>query len=679
MGTIEKALEGFGLTKKEVEIYVFLAKKGALTCGATAEELRTNKGLIFRVLRNLQKKGLVESTIEYPTRYTTVPLEHVIDSFIRTKKDEVALIEKAKDDLLSDWKKVSKTELSSSLERFSVIEGKKRILHKILQTSKNTTKQLAVALSVSDLLTLERFDVFDSFKSIQLKSDISIKLITQPSKQDLKTLKYLQTRLNPRVDFRGRNPNLGSPNFSRMIIRDKDEILLFISSKKEELCLSTNCKSIIQSFIDVFEGLWQDSIDIDTLIDEIKSGKSSAKTQIIRNSSSAKELYVETLNSAKKEVVIVTSSQDLKDLLKKKSQLEDWSKRNVSIKIMAPITNKNLNTTRQLLKWCDIRHIPLGYFETTVIDEKHLFRFSNLTTNKAKSVEKSQFANTLYTNDTEFIQRTKIVLHNIWKKTHTPNENIKEIAESLKKSGAIDGPLSILVNSITQNNSQNSINKVSSEEVLSKIRKEKRQIIENSDWNSVLKLIGSKAFVVISPPKSFALPNKMGIMVFHNEKESSFGEENLIMFSFWRKTTCGFSYVLKALIQDNPNTLALRKRVTANSPQQVNVLILKRDEIQVSVKGKTLFAGWTKPIPLDPPKYVLPPCCLFFEGYGAVNSGIFTADLPSGRRQESWFNSYDAFVTFFHPKSDYTASGIEAVLLKDDIMISHPPENGEVT
>ena len=55
--------------------------------------MKIDKGQIYRILKNLQKKGLVEATLEYPTRFTAVPFEKVIDSFIKSKREEVAQIE----------------------------------------------------------------------------------------------------------------------------------------------------------------------------------------------------------------------------------------------------------------------------------------------------------------------------------------------------------------------------------------------------------------------------------------------------------------------------------------------------------------------------------------------------------------------------------------------------------
>ena len=57
--TLEDMLKTIGLTDKETEIYIFLAKHGVQKISQISKSLKTNKGLAYRVLKNLQQKGLI--------------------------------------------------------------------------------------------------------------------------------------------------------------------------------------------------------------------------------------------------------------------------------------------------------------------------------------------------------------------------------------------------------------------------------------------------------------------------------------------------------------------------------------------------------------------------------------------------------------------------------------------
>jgi sugar-specific transcriptional regulator TrmB len=76
--TVKNALKNFGLTEIETEVYIFLAKRGGLRTGQVAKQLKKNKGQVYRILSNLKKKGVVEATLEFPTRFVAVSLEKII-------------------------------------------------------------------------------------------------------------------------------------------------------------------------------------------------------------------------------------------------------------------------------------------------------------------------------------------------------------------------------------------------------------------------------------------------------------------------------------------------------------------------------------------------------------------------------------------------------------------------
>jgi len=682
-GTIEKTLRNFGLSEKQAEIYIFLGKRGPLKGGEITKRLKMNKGQVYRILRKLQKKGLVEETLEFPARFIAVPFEKVIDSFVKSKREEVDLIEETKKDLLSDWNKISQIELDSSLEKFSVIEGKKKIFNKISQMINETNNQFSMKSTVSDLFRAEQFGVFETLNKHPMKSKIQFRVLTQTSKQNLKAIKLLKTKLKPILDFRGKNPSLGSPTFTRMAIRDNDEIVLFISYKDKEplkdgkeVCLCTNCKSIIEAFSGVFEDSWKDSTDIEDRITEIETGKPPTKTQLIKDPISAKKTYYELLNSAKDEILLVTSSEGLIEVLNDRLRIMELCEKGVVVRVMSPITGENLGVAQQLLEFCEVRHIPVGYLKTTIIDGHHLFQFRYPS--KDQKLEKDpSFEYTFYTNDFDYVHKTKNLIFDIWRKTRIPSDvplqSISFLSVSKKETHR---PLRKCDRYGLKKMEFTPMGKISEKDVLDKFNKAKKNASTN--WSNIslsdtLCFLGSRAFAFIRPPDYFALPD-MIIGIFQNVEASSFGVENFLKVFLMPEMTKNAPYPLIAHVQDNPKSLAYREALLAGIPGGKNIILVNKDQLKVRVYGNTLFAGWTVPIPLIPSKYILPPSCILFEGHGDVRSGIFNFIFPSGRKQEAWFNSYEAFVTFFHPSSKYVGPGTEGWLDRESVQISYPSQ-----
>ena len=679
---IEKVLKSFGLTEKETEVYIFIAKHGALQGRKIVRQMKIDKGQLYRILKNLQKKGLVEETLEYPTRFTAVPFETVIDTFIKSKREEVAQIEDARKDLLSVWKKISQTEIESTFEKFAVIEGNKKIHHKIAQMVKETSSQLLMALTVSDLFRAEQFGDFDTLSNHPKKSKLQFQALTQLSKQNLKAVKVLVSKLSPNISLKGTNPDLGSPPFSRVVIRDKEEIVIFISDMNEqylrdykEICLFTNCKKIIQAFSDDFEDLWNDSINIEDLMIEIEKGESPPKTELIKNPEKARNSYYEILDSAKDEILIVTSTNGLIELSKKKLQIEEWSKKGISIKIMAPIVNENLSSAHQLLKWGEVRHIPRGYFETTIIDGHHLFQF-RYETEKKKPIDSMFFENTFYTNDFNYVQKTKNILQDLWSKTRIPSsESLRSITSfQLIPEKPSVGHHFVERKTSFMKNLEYTKRKITEKDVIEKIKNEKKLSSKISgSWSKIIRFFGYKGLAAIYPPANSALPD-MIIGAIHHDEDSTFGNENWIYVNMIQKNGKTFNYIPVAIIQDNAKSIPFRKKVFEGYPVADNIMLAEENEIQVRVKGKTLFAGWTKPISLGFLNYTLPAACLLFEGYGDIKSGIYTNTALSGRRQEVWHNSFDAFCSFFLPQLKYAGSGTEAFFERETLLFSKPPK-----
>ena len=99
-----------------------------------------------------------------------------------------------------------------------------------------------------------------SFKN-KLQSKVQFRLLTHLTEKNVRAMKAL-LKETPKAElrFKIRNPNLGLRWFPRMVIRDQEEVVFFINPKvdgslqeQDNLCLWTNCKSLIDSFLAMFE------------------------------------------------------------------------------------------------------------------------------------------------------------------------------------------------------------------------------------------------------------------------------------------------------------------------------------------------------------------------------------------------------------------------------------------
>jgi hypothetical protein len=431
-------------------------------------------------------------------------------------------------------------------------------------------------------------------------------------------------------------------------------------TEQEDVCLWTNCNTLVQAFVAVFEDLWSKSTDIERKIVEIETGKPTPQTYtIISNAEGAKKIYDATVYSAKKEIIMLTSSAGLIGLCKNMTLLKECAGRGVSIRIMAPITSENLKTAQQLSECSEVRHAPIGYLSTTLVDGQHFFQFKNPHQEEPETLQ--YFENTFYTHDSEYVYKMKNMLNDIWKNALSPSAvTLESTGQSLFRevSGYIE--------------EEEPVEKLTEKDVLNKIITAQKIPVKGDPSKYTTRYYGSIAQAVIHPPDYFNLPDMM-IWIYHYNKQSSFGAEDMLIIYLRLETPFGQTFVPVAHITDNPKSVPHRKAVFAGAPAAQNIQVVKRDELQVRVQGNTLFAGWTVEIPLLPPKYTLPPSCILFEGYGELRTGVLKTRIHSGRKQTYEYNGFGAFVTFFHPSSKYAGPGTDGILLRDVVFTGVPP------
>ncbi|MGD6853409.1 MAG: TrmB family transcriptional regulator [Candidatus Bathyarchaeia archaeon] len=670
---VRKVLRDFGLTEKETEIYIFVSKHGILKGGEVAKQTKTPKALVYRVLKSLQAKGVVESTLEFPARFAAVPFEEIIDLNVSSKLSEVSRLKDEKTALLNHWKQIDKPKAALPVEKFAVIDGKQKLNRKLSQMVEHTRTMLSSIITVHDLAQANYLGIFDRDKSLPPKAAFRflVRLTDQNLDAARKLLSEIETKL-PTIEVR--TSEVGTGLFPQMTISDNDEAIFYItpkgeqcSEKGEELCLWTNCKSLIEAFSVIFDELYKNSVDVHTKIScEPISAALTNNMGVIDDSEAAVAKYREALRSSEKEIIVLTSCEGPSEIGRTQQLLNDLVEKTVDVKLMVPVTSDNSALAWELSKQYAVKHVPMGYLATTLIDGKHLFQF------KTSSESELPFEKTFYTNDSDCLSKTKKMLTDLWEHAQTPSattlQTILQGVDPQFSPFPKCPPNSLGAPFIVEEKPAGCLTE---KEVLEKMIFAKKHPTDTSmgviDWR-----YGSIGLAVIHPPPHLDLPD---LMMFINkiEKQSRLGEEDAIVFLSWLKTPKGFAYAPVAIIGDNPKAHEFWKNMNAGNPAGKNTHLLRKDELEIRVHGNTLFAGWTVPVPLLPSKYTLPPACVLIEGYGDVKTTAYTVVPPPGYRILREENYLDAFVTFFYQSTKYSGPGTDGYLIRDSIITIFPP------
>jgi sugar-specific transcriptional regulator TrmB len=647
--SVRRVLKDLGLTEKETDIYIFLAKHGTLKGGEIAQKAKTHKALVYRILGKLQGKGLVKSTLEAPARFAAEPFETILDMNIKAKQEEAALLENTKNELLSYWNKISQVAPEPSLEKFLVIEGDRKIYPKISQMIKETKHQFSAIVTIPALIRAEQYGLFDTAFGHPLKSEIEFRFLTELNAQNLNAVKNLLAKIpKTKLKLKGRNPDIGLQLSSRMVMRDDAEMLFFITPRTanltaghDEVCLWTNCEELMHAFKAVFEEGWQNSSDIEKIILEVETGRSIHGTLVKSDAETAGKNYEEIMSSAKKEILMLTSSEGLIVYSKKAALVKEWAKRGVSLKIMAPITSENLKAAEELSKLCEVRHVPVSYLKTTIVDGTHLFQFEVRRFGKSLGGQEESFEpnfkDIVYSKSVAHVERMKLMLDDIWRNSVAPSTvTLDLILKSESTVFHFPEPSATYPVEIPQ-----------------------------TRFYGFPTYCSAQA--VIHTPAQLNMPDMLIEITHFGEPTDEKG--NRMSISLWLNTPKGYRFVPTVIVlsRGRKDRIAselenINKAIYAGSPAGHNVLRVKEHEFQIWKQGNTLFAGWTVPIPVLPPKLFLPPSFLLFEGYGNSMHFKYSVTSLSGWKSTIENDGSEAFVTFMSPSLRYTGPGTDGRL-----------------
>ncbi len=103
-----KMLTNLGLSLAEVEIYLLLTKTGTLAASNIADKLKINRQQLYPSLAKLRNRGCITTIPEQSARYSAVPIENIIDSFVKTDIEEAQILERNRGRILACWKDLMK-------------------------------------------------------------------------------------------------------------------------------------------------------------------------------------------------------------------------------------------------------------------------------------------------------------------------------------------------------------------------------------------------------------------------------------------------------------------------------------------------------------------------------------------------------------------------------------------
>jgi len=260
---IKHMLAKFGLSNNEIRVYIYLARSGARKAREVSDALSLHRTETYKILRSLEKRGLVSSVFEKPLKFIATSFEKTIDMLIKTKKLKIEFLERKKKDIVDLW--LSLPQLETEPERkevFQVLEGEEQFNLKADEILEKTRKEICIFAPDSDLLRLYYSGFTDKLEKFSKSKSIKILLLTNYTEKScfvVGKMKLTNVRYMP--------PNVeGLPGF---IIADHEHLLFSMKGDRDSGILEsgrrkarvaafwTNYEAFISALKTLFFKLWK--------------------------------------------------------------------------------------------------------------------------------------------------------------------------------------------------------------------------------------------------------------------------------------------------------------------------------------------------------------------------------------------------------------------------------------
>ncbi|MGA7075719.1 MAG: helix-turn-helix domain-containing protein [Halobacteriota archaeon] len=280
---IEK-LEAFGLSAKEAHLYVLSLKYGPKTTGELAKLLHSYRVDIYRVLETLAEKGMIEESVEKPTKYAAVAVDAALAGAMMRHAYELRWMEENRDEVLALAQEYLSSEaLADDLYTFKVIKGRSNTLAIMEQLVNAAEARIAFISSLVGISTLSSSGILEHCIDA-VERGVRVRYVTEILPRNISSAREA---LAGGIDVRHYDNYEGI----RFLVADARESMTTITfdalrhgKDAGDTAFWTNSPEYAQYLEASFELLWDAADDATQRIDAVLADIDGARVKAAKNS-----------------------------------------------------------------------------------------------------------------------------------------------------------------------------------------------------------------------------------------------------------------------------------------------------------------------------------------------------------------------------------------------------------
>jgi sugar-specific transcriptional regulator TrmB len=257
-------LVDFGLSEKEAKIYYILSRLGSASANQITNASEFNRLQIYRAVKGLLDRGLVEISLERPRRYTPLKIEHAISLLEQEAANRMVQLESKKPLLLEKWSQLTEFPISRQNYTFRIIQGSRNVFKFAVILGESAEKEIDVILRGDGITQWVLHGADDSLQTIAQKPVIT-RAITEFNKINITAVQ----RFLEFCDLR----HVASINTASVMSIDKKEVLICLNGNNlgiPENAIWTNHPELVEIINSFFNAQWSNAEPAKTALEKLR-------------------------------------------------------------------------------------------------------------------------------------------------------------------------------------------------------------------------------------------------------------------------------------------------------------------------------------------------------------------------------------------------------------------------
>jgi HTH-type transcriptional regulator, sugar sensing transcriptional regulator len=250
-----RILTELGLTSCEAKVYLAIASVGTCTAKSISKSTHVSKPDVYRSLRTLQDRALIERIIGSPTLFKALPIGDTISLLLERKNKEFKLLREQSKQLKQSFKSnLTQAEPPESEQQFILISGKEAELERRRKETRSAKKSIEMINSWKRFPQTAFFYAEDNKEALQ--RGVKIRVITEGADNKANISQFYEDAKKAGF-YRIRYVSL--PISAVVSIYDEKNVIITTSPAAmlgEASILWSNNTSIVRVMQEYFEMLW---------------------------------------------------------------------------------------------------------------------------------------------------------------------------------------------------------------------------------------------------------------------------------------------------------------------------------------------------------------------------------------------------------------------------------------